>query len=69
MEMTDREVEMWKMGYESAIAELRAINAIRDKGKWEIKSGNAYLVCSKCGFNEGKSGYDYCPVCGSKMKK
>lgn len=64
-EMTDQEVDGWKQGYQAAIDELRAINAIRPKGKWV--SNAIGCNCSECGRTYIISD-NFCSNCGADMR-
>lgn len=76
MAMTDREVDAWKMGYNSAMDEVRRIDTIRGRGKWEVKpldNSEFKVVCSVCGQGEkakgnGYTAYHFCPWCGADMR-
>ena len=42
--------------------------AIVKHGEWEPISGSNFVCCSIC-HTATKSGFNYCPNCGAKMKK
>ena len=71
-EMTDQEIDGWKQGYQAAIDELKAINAIRTKGKW-IVSGQVREIggySANCSICREWSEYltNFCGNCGAYMR-
>ena len=59
---------------EKAIEKIELIQSAERKGEW-IKSETDGFICSACGSGYrdqptcmGKPMFEYCPVCGAKMK-
>lgn len=58
---------------------IEALSADRPQGEWkpfDLTWGRSIYACSvceeaiavPCGWSDGKPIYDYCPMCGAKMK-
>lgn len=60
-------------GARECIKSLPSVEPEQKKGEWKPdESGNAYWICSVCGFASEAFGanilYYFCPSCGAKMR-
>lgn len=76
----DNDGSLFDVGLNQAIREIKRLpSADRPQGEWkpfDLKWGRSIYACSACeeaiavpcGWSGGKPIYDYCPMCGARMK-